>query len=159
MDIEAANRGTGPALPLPPPPVPHHGILTEAIKGSVGWSLTGAVFGALIGWAHGGLALGIAAGTVGAVVFGMVGWVLGTAVGIADYWPVSRFLGRVLGGTFVGAVYGRYLFSDLPRQAGDRRDSIILLWALAGALMGASTSIKFVRLRGRKYHPAGLPCE
>ncbi len=122
-------------------------IIREALRGSLGWGITAAAFGALIGWERGGLALGLRAGSTGALAFAMMGWVLGTAVGIADYWPLSRLLGRVLGGTFVGAMYGVVLLRDAARVSEDHKHLVALLWALAGALLGASTSVKFIRRR------------
>jgi hypothetical protein len=125
----------------------HEHIIREAIRGSLGWGLTAALFGALIGWHSGGVLLGLEASTAGAVTFGMLGWVLGTAVGIAEHWPLSRLLARSLGGTFVGALYGVYLLHRAANVSEDSKHLVALLWALAGALLGVSTSIKLIRTR------------
>jgi hypothetical protein len=125
-------------------------VLTEALRGSLGWGLTGAAFGAVVGWNRGGVPLGLAAATVAALVGAMVGWVLGTAVGIADQWPISRMLARVLGGTFLGTLFGLHLLKQAEDVTRERKDLVAILWALAGAILGLSTSLGYVRSRPKK---------
>jgi hypothetical protein len=147
MDAQSAELDRREERPPARPPLRQERIIGEAIRGSLGWAVTGAVFGAALGWTRGGVALGVAAGGGAAVAGAMIGWVLGTGVGLADHWPLSRMFVRVLGGTFLGAVFGLHLVKEMPNVPEARQDLIALLWALAGALVGLSTSIKSLRPR------------
>jgi hypothetical protein len=149
MDDKRAELDTDQPGTLTPPDRRPDGIMREAINASLAWGLMAAAVVGALGWNFGGAEFGIGAAIVAGVVAAMLGWVLGTGVGLAERWPLSRFLVRVLGGAFFGAVFASQVLldhtgQDLPQE---RRTAVVILWALVGALLGASSGIKYLRSR------------